>query len=154
MPAVPSSVIEPIWVQFEALIPPRVDEHPLGCHRPRIADRVIFDKLVQVLVLGAAYIKIADSTAQVWFGAQHSHTREAIEASLPQLREMFAEQGIRLAHAQVDSGTDRRPPDQQQGFNEAPVGRNGWQQASPRSSLPDALTPVRQAANRLLDAWA
>lgn len=99
-------------------------------------------------------IKIADSTAQVWFGAQHSHTREAIEASLPQLREMFAEQGIRLAHAQVDSGTDRRPPDQQQGFNEAPVGRNGWQQASTRSSLPDALTPVRQAANRLLDAWA
>ena len=99
-------------------------------------------------------IKIADSTAQVWFGAQHSHTREAIEASLPQLREMFAEQGIRLAHAQVDSGTDRRPPDQQQGFNEAPVGRNGWQQASTRSSLTEALTPVRQAANRLLDAWA
>jgi flagellar hook-length control protein FliK len=63
-------------------------------------------------------IKISDSTAQVWFGAQHSQTRDAIEASLPQLREMFAEQGIRLAHAQVDSGTDRRAPDQQQAFNE------------------------------------
>ena len=62
MPAVPSSIIEPIWVQFEALIPPVVDEHPLGCHRPRIADRIVFDKLVQVLVLGAAYVKIADST--------------------------------------------------------------------------------------------
>jgi len=62
VPAVPSSIIEPIWVQFEALIPPVVDEHPLGCHRPRIADRIVFDKLVQVLVLGAAYVKIADST--------------------------------------------------------------------------------------------
>lgn len=54
--------MEPIWVQFEALIPPVVDGHPLGCHRPRIADRIVFDKLVQVLVLGAAYAKIADST--------------------------------------------------------------------------------------------
>ena len=99
-------------------------------------------------------IKITDSTAQVWFGAQHSHTREAIEASLPQLREMFAEQGIRLAHAQVDSGTDQRPPDQQQAFNEAPLTQNVWQRSSARTSLPDALAPGRQATNRLLDAWA
>lgn len=62
MPAVPSSIIEPIWHQFEVLIPPVVDEHPLGCHRPRVPDRVVFDKLVQVLVLGAAYVKIADNT--------------------------------------------------------------------------------------------
>lgn len=61
MPAVPSSIIEPIWAQFAALIPPVIDAHPLGCHRPRIPDRVIFDKLVQVLVLGAAYAKIADA---------------------------------------------------------------------------------------------
>lgn len=62
MPAVPSWLIEPIWDQFQALIPPVVDTHPLGCHRARIPDRVIFDKLVQVLVLGAAYAKIADHT--------------------------------------------------------------------------------------------
>lgn len=62
MPAVPSSIIDPLWHQFEALIPPVVDEHPLGCHRPRVSDRIIFDKLVQVLVYGAAYVKIADST--------------------------------------------------------------------------------------------
>lgn len=62
MPAVPSCIIEPIWDQFSALIPPVVDDHPLGCHRPRLEDRIVFDKLVQVLVLGAAYEKIADST--------------------------------------------------------------------------------------------
>ncbi len=60
MPAVPSSIIEPLWGQFAAILPPHVDVHPLGCHRPRIPDRVIFDKLIQVLVLGASYEKIAD----------------------------------------------------------------------------------------------
>ena len=51
MPALPSLLIEPLWDQFAVLLPPRVDTHPLGCHRPRIADRVVFDKLVEVLVL-------------------------------------------------------------------------------------------------------
>lgn len=62
MPAVPSCIIEPIWDQFQMLIPAVADEHPLGCHRPRIPDRVVFDKLVQVLVLGAAYERISDTT--------------------------------------------------------------------------------------------
>ncbi len=62
MPAVPSFIIEPVWGQFAALIPERVDTHPLGCHRPRIRDRIVFDKLVQVLVFGVAYVKIADTT--------------------------------------------------------------------------------------------
>lgn len=62
MPALPSSVIDPLWDQFSALLPEREVAHPLGCHRPRIPDRIVFDKLIQVLVLGAAYNKIADST--------------------------------------------------------------------------------------------
>lgn len=62
MPALPSSIIEPLWDQFAALLPEREVAHPLGCHRPRIADRVVFDKLIQVLVFGVAYAKIADST--------------------------------------------------------------------------------------------
>lgn len=60
MPAVPLFIIDPLWSQFEALIPPVMDDHPLGCHRPRVSDRLIFDKLIQVLVLGAAYDKISD----------------------------------------------------------------------------------------------
>ena len=34
--------------------------HPLGCHKPRIPDRVIFEKLVQILVFGCAYRRIAE----------------------------------------------------------------------------------------------
>ncbi|BAU96228.1 transposase [Corynebacterium suranareeae] len=87
MPAVPSSIIEPIWDQFVALIPPIIDTHPLGCHRPRIADRIIFDKLIQVLVLGASYIKISDSTCSAttlrtrwdeWITTGIFHTLEQI----------------------------------------------------------------------------
>lgn len=62
MPAVPSWIIDPIWDQFQELIPPVIDTHPLGCHNPRIPDRIVFDKLVQVLVLGASYARIADTT--------------------------------------------------------------------------------------------
>lgn len=62
MPAVPSSITEPLWTQFHALIPEIEDNHPLGCHRRRVPDRVIFEKLMLVLVLGAAYERIADST--------------------------------------------------------------------------------------------
>src|ERR1039457_6973257 len=62
MPALQSFLIEPIWDQFSALLPPDRPPHPLVGHRPRIPDRVVFDKLVQVLVFGAAYWRIADST--------------------------------------------------------------------------------------------
>lgn len=60
MPAVPPYIIEPIWEQFRALLPERDVDHPLGCHRARIPDRVVFEKLVQVLVFGCAYWRIAE----------------------------------------------------------------------------------------------
>lgn len=62
MPAVEAWAIEPLWVQFEALLPPHVDVHPWGCHNPRIPDRVVFDKLVAKLVFGGSYARHADST--------------------------------------------------------------------------------------------
>jgi transposase len=62
VPALPSSILEPLWVQVAALLPVRHDSHPLGCHRPRIPDRMVFDKLIQVLVFGCGYRRIADHT--------------------------------------------------------------------------------------------
>jgi transposase len=62
VPALPSSVLEPLWVQVAGLLPTRQVRHPLGCHRPGIADRVVFDKLIQVLVFGCGYRRIADHT--------------------------------------------------------------------------------------------
>ncbi len=63
MPAIPSWLLEPLWDQFAALLPDRPvydPSHPLGCHKPRIADRIVFDKLIQVLRFGCSYVSIAD----------------------------------------------------------------------------------------------
>ena len=55
MPAISPYIIDPIWEQFEALLPERnVVDHPLGCHNPRI-HKVVFEKLIQVLVFGCAW---------------------------------------------------------------------------------------------------
>jgi transposase len=65
VPALPSWLAQPLWDQFAALLPDRetyVSTHPLGCHRRRIPDRIVFDKLLQVLRFGCSYQGIADST--------------------------------------------------------------------------------------------
>jgi transposase len=65
VPAIPSWLLEPLWDQFAALLPDRPvydPAHPLGCHRPRIGDRIIFEKLIQVLRFGCSYESIADRT--------------------------------------------------------------------------------------------
>ncbi len=63
MPVLPSSITDPLWKQFQALLPKRsAAAHPLGCHRPRIPDRIVFDKLLARLVLGGTYQQHADHT--------------------------------------------------------------------------------------------
>jgi transposase len=65
VPVLPSWLIEPLWDQFSALLPdrPRYDpSHPLGCHRPRVPDRIIFEKLLQACRFNCSYEGIADST--------------------------------------------------------------------------------------------
>jgi transposase len=64
VPALPSSILEPLWVQIAALLPARQVSHPLGCHRPRIPDRLVFDKLIQILVFGCGYRRIASPGGQ------------------------------------------------------------------------------------------
>lgn len=138
MPAVPSSLIEPLWDQFAALIPARVDTHPLGCHRPRIPDRVVFDKLIQVLVLGAAYEKIADSTCS----ATTIRTRrdEWITAGIFEALEQIALQsydriiGLDLDDVTVD-GCIVKAPCGGQAAGRSPVDRG--KQGTKRSLLVD-----------------
>jgi transposase len=65
VPVLPSWLLEPLWDQFSALLPARPaydPAHPLGCHRRRIADRIVFEKPLQVCRFGCSYESIADST--------------------------------------------------------------------------------------------
>lgn len=62
MPALPVSLMEPLWAQFAALLPVHPDvapTHPFGCHRRRIPDRVVFEHVSAALVSGAGYERIA-----------------------------------------------------------------------------------------------
>ena len=51
-------------------------------------------------------ISVQNGAASVWFGASHPDTRAALEQALPQLRAMFASQGMSL----TDSGVSRESP--------------------------------------------
>ena len=51
-------------------------------------------------------ISVRDGQASVWFGAAQPDTRTALQQSLPQLRQLFANQGITLA----DAGVSRESP--------------------------------------------
>jgi hypothetical protein len=64
VPLLPASLIEPLWVEFAALIgsderPEFALDHPWGCHRRRIPDRVVFDHLIGAFVHGSGYERIA-----------------------------------------------------------------------------------------------
>jgi hypothetical protein len=62
VPVLPVCLLEPLWVQFSALLPERprfLPTHPLGCHRARIADRTVFEHVIAALVHGSGYERIA-----------------------------------------------------------------------------------------------
>ena len=62
MPVLPVCLFEPLWDQISALVPERprfAPSHPLGCHRERGADRVVFEHVVAALVHGSGDERIA-----------------------------------------------------------------------------------------------
>ena len=113
MPALEPYLIEPIWQQFKALLPEREVDHPLGCHRPRIPDRVVFEKLVQVLVFGCAYWRIADDSCSAT--TLRDRRDEWIEAGLmDELRAMVLDTydrtiGLELSEVAVDCCITKAP---------------------------------------------
>jgi hypothetical protein len=64
VPLLPASIIDPLWVEFAALIgvdqqPEFSPDHPWGCHRRRVTTRVVFDHVIAALVHGSGYERIA-----------------------------------------------------------------------------------------------
>ena len=153
MPALPSSILEPLWVQIAALLPTRQDTHPLGCHRPRIPDRIVFDKLIQILVFGCGYRRIADATCSAttlrrrrdeWITA--GVAEQLHQAVLVAYDRMH---GLELEHLAVD-GCSTKAPCGGQTAGPSPVDRR--KQGLKRSMVTDAggipLGAVPAPANR------
>ena len=55
MRALELEVVDAVWAAIESLLPPRQDTHPLGCHNPRISDRVCFEGILIRLVTGCSW---------------------------------------------------------------------------------------------------
>ena len=113
MPALQPYIIEPIWEQFRALLPEREVNHPLGCHRSRIPDRIVFEKLLQVLVFGCAYWRIADTSCSDT--TLRRRRDEWIDLGVMEaLHELVLEAydrivGLELSEVAVDGCIQRRP---------------------------------------------
>jgi transposase len=58
MRALDPEVVDVIWASIEVLVPVPVDAHPLGCHRPRVPDRLCFRGILIRLVTGASWVDI------------------------------------------------------------------------------------------------
>jgi transposase len=153
VPALPSSILEPLWVQVSALLPAHPKTHPLGCHRPRIPDRIVFDKLIQILVFGCGYRRIADHTCSAttlrrrrdeWIAL--GLAEQLRRAALATYDRLF---GLELEHLVVD-GCITKAPCGGQVAGPSPVDRR--KQGLKRSILTDAggipLAAVPAPANR------
>jgi transposase len=58
MRALRPDVVDAIWTAIAPLLPPPDRSHPLGCHRPRIPDRLCFRGLLIRLVTGASWVDV------------------------------------------------------------------------------------------------
>lgn len=58
MRALEPEVVDTVWAAVEAFLPPLDRSHPLGCHRPRVPDRLCFRGILIRLVTGASWVDI------------------------------------------------------------------------------------------------
>jgi transposase len=58
MRALETDVVDAVWTAIEPLLPAGVDEHPLGCHRPRVPDRLCFRGILIRLTTGSSWVDV------------------------------------------------------------------------------------------------
>ena len=156
MRALEPEVGDAVWAAVEALIPVPPDDHPLGCHRSRISDRVCFQAMLIRLVTGCSWVDaehlvggaVSDTTLRMrrneWVeaGVFDQLAREAIAAYDKIV-------GLDLSEVAVD-GSQHKAPCGGEGTGKSPVdrGKLGWKWsiATERKGIPVGW--VVAAANR------
>jgi transposase len=58
MRALEPEVVDAVWAAVEPLLPAPQRTHPLGCHRPRVADRLCFWGILIRLVTGCSWVSV------------------------------------------------------------------------------------------------
>ncbi len=135
MRAFDPEVVDAVWAAVEPLLPTRpVDEHPLGCHRPRVPDRVCFQGILIRLVTGCAWVDVERLLdKQVSDTTLRDRRDEWIEAGV---FEQLADEavsgydrvvGLDFSECSVD-GSQHKAPGGGEGTGPSPVdrGKRGW----------------------------
>ena len=150
-------VMDAMWAAAEPLLPVRGGDHPLGCHNPRIADRVCLEGILIRLVTGCSWVtaerlignRASDTTLRArrdeWADAAVVFDALADEA----LRAYDRIVGLDLSEAAVD-GSIHKAPCGGDGTDKSPVdrGKSGWKWSllCDRAGIP--VSWVADAANR------
>jgi flagellar hook-length control protein FliK len=97
-------------------------------------------------------IEIEEDTARVWFTANNSQAREAIESTLPKLREMFDSNGLDLVGTDVSDEAQRFVADP----DASPAGGRAADFDPDASSAndPSAGQTIVRVSDRLVDLYA
>ena len=144
MLALDPRVFAPVWEVAESLLPPVLDEHPLGCHRRRVDARQCFFGIAARLVTGASWdtvgrlVGVSESTL---LRRRDEWQRAGVFTRLAELALSAYDQmiGLRLDEISID-GSIHKAPMGGQGTGPSPVdrGKRGWKrcprQRTPRNS--------------------
>ncbi len=146
MRALTKAVVDVIWAAVEPRLPRVPDRHPLGCHRPRVSDRLCLQGIVWRLVLGCSWVsaeilldnQVSDTTLRrrrdEWIAAG-VFDQIAAEALAAWDRIM----GLRLSDVCID-GSIHKAPCGGDGTGKSPVDRRKlgckWSIAVDGSGIP------------------
>ena len=134
MRALDPEVMDAMWAAAEPLVPAGGGDHPLGCHRPRISDRVCLEGIVIRLVTGCSWVTaerllggaVSDTTLRArrdeWIAAG---VFDALAAEALAAHDRIV--GLDLSDAAVD-GSIHKAPCGGDGTGKSPVDRAklGW----------------------------
>lgn len=130
-------------------------QHELGQRLATLAGQGVREVRLQLHPehLGPLEVRITlhDSQVGLWFGAQNAETRDALEQSLPRLREMFAQGGLTMTDASVAQHQQDRGG-QAAAAREAPWNAPAAASATPSEEPGPRVTAQHSA--RLIDEYA
>ena len=146
--AMDPAVADAIWAAIEPLVPVPADTHPLGCHNPRVPDRVCFRGIVIRLVTGASWVDIeAIMNFEVSDTTLRARRDEWVNAGVFDQLEAEARSAYdRIIELDLDvvaiDGSLHKAPCGGEGTGRSPVDRGKlgwkWSVAAERSGIPIA----------------
>ena len=132
--ALDPEVVEVVWRTIEPILPPPDCSHPLGCHNPRVSDRLCFRAMLIRLVTGSSWTDIeAILNFEVSDTTLRRRRDEWIDAGVFDQLEAEARAGydriigLDVEHVAID-GSIHKAPCGGEGTGKSPVDRAklGW----------------------------